>query len=151
MYGPACIPIRAIDQVEIDQVEGELSYQGKTTKQKVYMLKGLKTATASYPCSEVGGKARGNRGSLTSHCVGKVPHTIPGAWKHGMNPMTFNFNQRHSPMLCLPQGAFPYHCFPRSSRSRSKWSHRESNVGKPTPWCAGFVVAPRKVEHFAFV
>ena len=41
LYGPARIPLRMIGQVE-----GELSYKGKTAKQKVYMLNGLRTKEA---------------------------------------------------------------------------------------------------------
>ena len=46
VYGSARIPLRVIGQVKIGEVEGELSYQGITAKQKVYMLNGLRTVVA---------------------------------------------------------------------------------------------------------
>ena len=38
--------LRVIGQVKIGEVEGELSYQGITAKQKVYVLNGLRTVVA---------------------------------------------------------------------------------------------------------
>ena len=121
-------PARTLLKV-IGQFEGELFYRGKTTKQNVYVVNGLRTNLLGLPAIlalKLVAKLEETVEASLHTIVEKYPTLFQGLGSTG-DPMTFSCNQRHSPMLCLPPETFLYHCVSRSSRSWSEWSHWESS------------------------
>ena len=111
------------------QFEGELFYRGKTTKQNVYVVNRLRTNLLGLPAIlalKLVAKLDETVEALLHTIVEKYPTLFQGLGSMG-DPYDIQYNQRHSPMLFLPHGAFLYHCVSRSSRSWSEWSHWESS------------------------
>ena len=120
LYGPARTLLKVIGQFE-----GELFYRGKTTKQNVYVVNGLRTNLLGLPAIlalKLVAKLEETVETSLHTIVKNILHYSRG-WGAWVTLMTFSCNQRHSPMHCLPPRTFLYHCISRSSRSWSEWSH----------------------------
>ena len=142
LYGPARTPLRVIGQLE-----GELSHRGKATKQPVYVVEGLKTNLLGLPAI------------LALDLVAKMDETVealpPIVEKYptlfrGLGSLGEPYDIQIKPDA-QPYALFTSRNIPLPLRSKVEQELKQmeslgiiSKVDKPTPWCAGMVVAHKK-------
>eukprot|EP00731_Ephydatia_muelleri_P032481 Em0024g25a len=113
----------------IGQFEGELFYRGKTTRQKVYVVNGLRTNLLGLPAIlalKLVAKLEETVEASLHTIVEKYPTLFQGLGSMG-DPYDIQLQPEAQPYALLPPGTFLYHCVSRSSRSWSEWSHWESS------------------------
>ena len=142
LYGPARTPLKVIGQLE-----GELSHQGKTTNQPVYVVKDLKTNLLGLPAIlalDLVARVEETVETLP-HIVERYPTLFQGLGSLG-EPYDIQLKPDAQPYALFTSRNIP---LPLRSKVEQELKQMESlgiisKVDKPTPWCAGMVVVHKK-------
>ena len=143
LYGPARNLLKVIGQFE-----GELCHRGKTTKQKVYVVKGLRTNLLGLPAIialNLVAKLEEMVGASTHTVVEKYPILFQGLGSMG-DPYDIQLQPEAQPYALFTSRNIP---LPLRLKVKQELEQMESlgiisKIDEPTPWCAGMVVAPKK-------
>eukprot|EP00731_Ephydatia_muelleri_P015748 Em0009g172a len=142
LYGPARTPLKVIGQLE-----WELSHQGKTTNQPVYVVKDLKTNLLGLPAIlalDLVARVEETVETLP-HIVERYPTLFQGLGSLG-EPYGIQLKPDAQPYALFTSRNIP---LPLRSKVEQELKQMESlgiisKVDKPTPWCAGMVVVHKK-------
>ena len=142
LYGPARTLLKVIGQFE-----GELFYRGKTTKQNVYVVNGLRTNLLGLPAIlalKLVAKLEETVESSLHTIVEKYPTLFQGLGSMG-DPYDIQLQPEAQPYALFTSRNIP---LPLRLKVKQELERMESlgiisKVDEPTPWCAGMVVAPK--------
>ncbi|KAL5503067.1 hypothetical protein EMCRGX_G009958, partial [Ephydatia muelleri] len=143
LYGPARTLLKVIGQFE-----GELFYRGKTTRQKVYVVNGLRTNLLGLPAIlalKLVAKLEETVEASLHTIVEKYPTLFQGLGSMG-DPYDIQLQPEAQPYALFTSRNIP---LPLRLKVKQELERMESlgiisKVDEPTPWCAGMVVAPKK-------
>ncbi|KAL5510819.1 hypothetical protein EMCRGX_G006423 [Ephydatia muelleri] len=143
LYGPARTLLKVIGQFE-----GELFYRGKTTRQKVYVVNGLRTNLLGLPAIlalKLVAKLEETVEASLHTIVEKYPTLFQGLGSMG-DPYDIQLQPEAQPYALFTSRNIP---LPLCLKVKQELERMESlgiisKVDEPTPWCAGMVVAPKK-------
>ena len=143
LYGPARTLLKVIGQFE-----GELFYRGKTTRQNVYVVNGLRTNLLGLPAIlalKLVAKLEETVEASLHTIVEKYPTLFQGLGSMG-DPYDIQLQPEAQPYALFTSRNIP---LPLRLKVKQELERMESlgiisKVDEPTPWCAGMVVAPKK-------
>ena len=144
LYGPAHSALHVLDQFE-----GELSHQGKTTKQNIYVIKGLRSDLLGFPAiMALELMARVGEAVVNTEkvdIVARYPKLFQGLGNLG-EPYDIQLKPDPQPHALFTARNIP---LPLRGKVQQELDRMESlgiisRVDAPTSWCAGMVVASKK-------
>ena len=146
LYGPAQNKLEVLGKFE-----GSLSHQGKTCKQTIYVVKGLKTNLLGLPAivslnliARLGGMEEA-KVSNSNDIPEKFSSVFQGLGNMG-EPYDIKLKPDAKPYALFTPRNIPLPLRPRVEEELQRMEKLGviSKVDMPTPWCAGLVVVPKK-------
>ena len=141
LYGPSQQPLEIVGQFI-----GNFSYNRKSTKQPVFVVRGLKTNLLGLPAiTAMKLAARVDATSTGESILEKFPSVFKGLGTLG-GPYEIEVKPEAKPYSLFVPRRVP---LPLRQKVQQELDRMESigvisKVDKPTPWCAGMVVVPKK-------
>ena len=137
VYGPSQQPLKTAGQFW-----GDFSHKNKTVKQRVFMVDGLKSNLLGLPAIVALGLAI-RLDSTETDSPTEVKEQFPTVFQ-GLGNLGEEFE------IHLKHGATPLRPIVQEELNRMESIGVISKVDKPTPWCAGMVVVPKKEGAIAY-